>query len=155
MWDPYYLTALYGSTACYSLSSPYFVIVDQHLTLPCHWQSRAGFSMQNLGFSPEHFTQDSVDRMEFSDICLRVFVFSCSLWSNISFTLSEVWGNAVSSLVVVTMVISKLLLPWSCKQHMTIYYCIPREDGLRTETCSGSNHEEKEDCCDYDIILGV
>jgi hypothetical protein len=27
----------------------------------------------------------------------------------------------------------------SCKQHMEVYYCIPLEDGLRTETCSGSN----------------
>jgi hypothetical protein len=27
----------------------------------------------------------------------------------------------------------------SSKQHMIVYYCIPLEDGPRTETCSGSN----------------
>jgi hypothetical protein len=31
-------------------------------------------------------------------------------------------------------------------------YCIPIEDGLRTETCSGSNREEKEDCSVDSII---
>jgi hypothetical protein len=30
---------------------------------------------------------------------------------------------------------------------MAVFYCIPLENGLRTETYSGSNHEEKKDCC--------
>jgi hypothetical protein len=30
---------------------------------------------------------------------------------------------------------------------MIVYYCIPPEDGLRTEISSDSNDKEKEDCC--------
>jgi hypothetical protein len=75
-----------------------------------------------------------------------------------------------------TVVFNKLLLPWcfasccmcindhhgnktslieSCKQHMALHYCTPPEDGLRTETCSGSNDEEKEDCCISGIIISI
>jgi hypothetical protein len=32
----------------------------------------------------------------------------------------------------------------SSKQHVTLYYCIPLEHGLRTETCSGSNDRTGE-----------
>jgi hypothetical protein len=35
----------------------------------------------------------------------------------------------------------------------TAYDSIPHEDGLRTETFSGSNHEEKEYCCVDGIIM--
>jgi hypothetical protein len=35
-------------------------------------------------------------------------------------------------------------------QYTTLYYCIPLEDGLRTETCNG---KEKEDCCIDGIIV--
>jgi hypothetical protein len=32
---------------------------------------------------------------------------------------------------------------------MTIYYCMPPEDGLRTEICSGSNDRGKEELFEW------
>jgi hypothetical protein len=33
----------------------------------------------------------------------------------------------------------------SRKQHVTVYYCMPPKDGIKTQTCSGSNDRVGEE----------